>query len=139
MVGLADHQPGAHVEAEVDHRAVGLGDVLSVQRRVGAGVHDIGGAGVEEEGQVHASRDQHHEAVQGDFAEHERPVIGEDLVERLAGELRAADAVVDGAHQALGDHRAAPAAGGQPGADRSAARSQATPSRTPPTTAAAPP
>ena len=44
--------------------------------------------------------DQHDEAVEGDLAEHERPVVGEDLVERLAREARAAEAVVEPADAA---------------------------------------
>ena len=97
-------QPGAHVEAQVHDRSVGLRHVHAAQRCVRAVVDDVLRARVEEEREVHAGDDEDHEAVEGDLAEHERPVVGEDLVEGLAREARAAEAVVEPAHQAVQHH-----------------------------------
>ena len=55
--------------------------------------------------------EQDDEAVQGDLAEHERPVVGEDLVERRAGEPRRAEAVVDPAGDRSGGSTATVAHG----------------------------
>jgi hypothetical protein len=50
---------------------------------------------VEEERQVDAGRDEQHEDVQRDLAEQERPVVGEEVAERLLDERRAARPLVD--------------------------------------------
>ena len=49
---------------------------------VGAVVDDVLGRGDEVEAQEDARGDQHHEGVEGDLAQEERPVVGEDLVEQ---------------------------------------------------------
>ena len=58
-------------------------------------VHDLVLAVVEEEREVHAGDDEHEERVERDLAEHERPVVGEGLVEGLASGVRHAEARVD--------------------------------------------
>src|SRR5207248_2833141 len=50
---------------------------------------------VEEERQVDAGRDEQQEAVEGNLAEQERPVIGEDIPQRLADERSGAAAPVE--------------------------------------------
>ena len=52
-------------------------------------------AGLEEEREEDAGDDQDDEAVERDLAEHERPVVREDLVEGLARDLGRAEPVVD--------------------------------------------
>ena len=99
VVDLADDEAGTHVEAQVDGRAVGLRHVHARQRGVGAVVDDVLGAGMEEEREEDAGEHEDDEAVEGDLAEHERPVVGEDLVERLAGEAGPAEAVVEPADE----------------------------------------
>ena len=47
-------------------------------------VDDLARLGVEEEREVDAGEDQDDEAVEGELADHERPVVGEHLVERGA-------------------------------------------------------
>ena len=94
VVGLAHQQAGAHVEREADRRGVGLGHVLAPQRRVAAVVHDLVAGGHEVQGQEDAGAQQDDERVEGDLAEHERPVVGEDLVEERPAALGDAQAVV---------------------------------------------
>ena len=42
VVDLADDEPGAHVEAQAQHRGVGLGDLCPPERGVGAGTTSLG-------------------------------------------------------------------------------------------------
>ena len=95
MMDLADDEAGADVEAQRDGRLVRLRHVQAAQRRVAALVHDVAAAGMEEEGEVDAGQDEDDEAVHGDLAEQERPVVGEDVIEDVVGELRHAESVVD--------------------------------------------
>ena len=95
VVDLTHHQAGAHVEAEVEARPVGRRHGLTAQRRVHPVVDDLACARLEEEREVDTGQHEHRERVHGDLADHERPVIGKDLVERGPGELRRAESVVD--------------------------------------------
>ena len=106
VVRLADQQAGAHLEREVDDRPVRLGHPEPAQRLVRPVVVRLRRAGVEEEGQVDAGRDEHEERVQRHFAEQERPVIGEDVAERLFYERRRRGTFVEVADRAA-DHGAA--------------------------------
>ena len=99
VVDLADHQPGAHVEADVDRGPEGVGHVHAVQRRVVPVVDDLLGARLKEEREERAREHEHDEAVEGDFAEHERPMVRKDLVEGAAREAGRAETVIDPANQ----------------------------------------
>src|SRR5215216_6626172 len=99
---------------------------------------------MEEEREEHAGQHEHDEAVEGDLSEHERPVVGEHLVERLARESCAAQAVVEPANEAVQHDGAASkwtsgGRGERPGLACSSRLSQRTKRKTPPTTAARPP
>src|SRR5690606_26123147 len=67
------------------------------------------GAGVEEERQVDAGQDQDDERVERQLADHERPVVGEDLVEGRPAQLGGAETVVDPAGEAVGQQPLGPA------------------------------
>ena len=54
-----------------------------------------------EQGQVDAGGDQDDERVHGDLADHERPVVREDLVQARCGTVRRAEALVDGVQRLL--------------------------------------
>ena len=84
VVDLAHDQPAADVEGDVQRRVVGPRHLHAVQRHVGAVVADLGHRGVEEERQEGAGQQQDDERVERDLAHHERPVVGEDLVQLLA-------------------------------------------------------
>ena len=109
VVGLAHHQPGPHAERDVDDRGVGLGHATGRRGacRVRGRRRRLAG-GVVEQGQVDPRRQQDHEAVHGDLADHERPVVREDLVHRRAEPLRRPQAVVGPVQRLL---RAWPACG----------------------------
>ena len=85
VVRLADQQARLHVERDVERRAVRLGHLRPLQRRVRAVVDGRRGARLEEERQVDAGRDEDDEAVERDLAEQERPVVGEDVAQRACG------------------------------------------------------
>ncbi len=87
VVDLADEQPAAHVEADLQGGEVGLRHEHPAQRRVGALVGRLPHRRVEEEGEVHAGQQQHDEAVERQFAQEERPVVGEDLADHRPGRL----------------------------------------------------
>ena len=103
VMRLPDQQPGLPPVREVDRRAVRLRHRRSAQRRVRPVVDDVRVARLEEERQVDARRDEDEEAVERDLAEQERPVVGEDIVERLLDETRRADARFEEPDAAL-DH-----------------------------------
>ena len=105
MVDLTHEQPGAHVEAQVDGRAVRLGHVHALQRSVAAVVNDLGRAGMEEERQVHARGDEYDERIQGQLTEHERPVVGKHLVQCGAHEVGGTEATIEPASDALRGRR----------------------------------
>ena len=98
VVGLADEQAGLVLERDVDDRAVGLAHLVALEGLVGPVVDGLRQARLEEEGEVHARRDEHDECVEGDLPEQERPVVGEQVAERLPQERRAAGALVEEAN-----------------------------------------
>ncbi len=105
MVDLPHHEAGANVEGHLERRLVGGRHVHAAQRRVAAVVHDVARIGNEEEREVHAGEDQDHQAVHGDLADHERPVVGEHLVERGASEPRGTEPLVEPRGDATRDHQ----------------------------------
>ena len=95
VVGLADEEPGACREREDDDRPVGLAHLDAVEGFVGAVVDDGQRRGVEEEHQVDAGRDEHHERVERDLTEQERPVVGEEIAQALLQQGRARGRAVE--------------------------------------------
>ena len=92
---LPDEQATADVETDVQRGGVRLGHVDAVERHVGALVDDLGHAGLVEEGEVGAGEEDHDEGVEGDLAQHEGPVLGENLGQAAREELVAAQALVN--------------------------------------------
>ncbi len=95
MVGLAHQQAGLHVEGKPDRRGIGLGYLLALEREIAAVIDDLVGGGNVVQRQEHTGSEQHHKRIQGDFPQHERPVVGEDLVEECPAALGDTQAVVD--------------------------------------------
>ena len=83
VVHLPHQQAAADVEGDVQRRGVGLGHRYAAQLGVGALVDRLGHARDEPERQEDAGQQQDDEAPQRDLAEHEGPVVGEDLAEVL--------------------------------------------------------
>ena len=83
VVHLAHQQAAAHVEGEPQARGVGLGHVDAAQLVVGPVVLDLAHAGGEPQGQEDAGQEEHDEAPQRDLAQHEGPVVREDLAQVL--------------------------------------------------------
>jgi hypothetical protein len=106
VVHLPHDEAGAHLEADVERRAVGGGHLDPAQGLERAVVDDLTARRFEEEREVHAGADQHHEAVERDLAQHERPVVGEHAVERLGREGRAAHAIVEPPQEPARQHGA---------------------------------
>jgi hypothetical protein len=104
VVHLAHQQPGADLERQPQHRVVGGRDLLAPQRLVGAVVDHLADRRVVEEGHEDAGEDQHHQAEQGDLAEQERPVVGEDLAHRGAREAGGPQPLVEVLERALDHH-----------------------------------
>ena len=94
VVDLPDEQAAADVEGDPERRAVGVGHRHALQRDVGAVVDDLGGARDEPEREEGAGQQADDHRVHRDLAEHERPVVGEDLLGEEGDALRAAEAVV---------------------------------------------
>ena len=101
VVDLPHQQAAADVEADVQRRGVGLGHLHALQRRVRALVHDLDHARLEPERQERPGQQQDDEGVQGDLAQHERPVVGEDLLDVAPEEGGGPEALVDEAQRAL--------------------------------------
>src|SRR5581483_1294757 len=95
VVDLAHDQSRANAERQVDDRLVGAGHRHAVQRQIRPVVRDLRRRRIEEQPEEDARRDEYDEAVQRDLAEHERPVIGKDLLQRVLGELGRAQPVVE--------------------------------------------
>ena len=95
VVHLAHQQATADVEREVERRGHRRRHLDALQRHVGAVVVDLDHRRLEEEGQERAREQDDDEAVQRDLAEHERPVVGEDLAPELLDDARHAGALVD--------------------------------------------
>ena len=103
VVRLPDEQPSLHRRRDVQHRPIRLAHVLSAQRHVRPVVDDLRGRVDEEQRQVDAGGDEDDERVQRHLAEQERPVVGEQVAERLAEERRGSAALVEEADD-LPDH-----------------------------------
>ena len=95
VVDLADDQAAANVEADVERRRVGVGHGDAVERHVAAVVDGLAHRRIEEERQVGAGEQQDDERVERDLAHHERPVVGEDLVQLSAQRAGDTQALVD--------------------------------------------
>ena len=83
VVDLADEQPAADVEGDLQRALERPRHVDAAQVLEGPVVDDLFHGGVEEQREVGARQQQHDEAVERDLTEHERPVRREDLVELL--------------------------------------------------------
>ena len=94
VVHLPHEQSTAHVEGDVDRRGHRVGHQHAAQRVVGAVVDDLGHARVVPECEEHAGQEQDHEAPQGDLAQHEGPVVREDLAQVLLHRGAQAQALV---------------------------------------------
>ena len=81
VVDLADEQPAADLEGDVEGGLIRPGHLNAVERLVHPVVGDLGHRRVEEQREVHTGQQQHDEAVQRDLAKQERPVGREDLVQ----------------------------------------------------------
>ena len=121
VVRLADQQPGLAVEGQVDR---GRGRRSSSPGRAAAGSARgrrlCAVLGSKKKRQVDARRDEDEERVERDLAEQERPVVGEDVAQRLAQERRRAGALVEEADERRGSRESASACRTphQDGADR---------------------
>ena len=104
VVHLPEHQPAPDLEADPEDARVGLRHRGAVERAVRAVVDDLARRRLEEEREERSREDQDDEAVQGDLAQHERPVVRKDLVQRVLREARRPEAVVEPARDALRDH-----------------------------------
>ena len=94
VVHLTHEQAAAHVEGQLQGRGVRLGHLHAAQRVVGALVVDLAHARDVPEGQEDTREQQDHEAPEGDLAEHEGPVVREDLAQVLLHHGREAEPVV---------------------------------------------
>ena len=79
VVDLAHEQATADVEGQLQGGGVRPRHLDAVQRCVGALVGGEAHRRVEPQGEEGAGDQQHDEAVEGDLAQHEGPVVGEDL------------------------------------------------------------
>jgi len=95
VMGLAHQKAGADVEREVDGRTVGLRDALAPQWHITPVVHDLVSRGHVVQGQEDPGAQQNDEGVEGDLPQHERPVVGEDLVEERTAALSRAQSVIE--------------------------------------------
>ena len=94
VVHLPQQQPAADVERQEQRGAVRLRHPDAAHRVVGALVLDLAHRRHVPEGQEHAGEQQDDEAPQRDLAQHERPVVGEDLAELLLHGRAEAEALV---------------------------------------------
>lgn len=84
VVQLPDQQSAPHVEADVQRRPVRLRHPYPVQRTVRTVVDDLRHRRGEEQGEPDAGQQQDDEAVEGELAQEEPPVVGEGLVQQAA-------------------------------------------------------
>ena len=101
VVDLPDQQAAADVEGNVQRGLVGLRHRDAVELGVRAVIHHRGHRRLEEQGQVGAGEQQDHERPERDLAEHERPVVREDLAHQDPDASGAAEPVVQPAAQAV--------------------------------------
>ena len=104
VMDLAHHEPRAHLVGDPQNRRVGGGHHVAPQRRVGAVVDDLLRRRDVEEGEERPREHEDDEAVHGDLAEHERPVIRERLAERATRERRRGETVVEPFHDPAHHH-----------------------------------
>jgi hypothetical protein len=95
VVHLTHEQATAHLEGQVQRRLVRGRHLGAAQRRVRPLVRDLPHRRVEEEGQERAGEQQDDEREQGDLAQQEGPVVGEDLVQQAAQRGRRLETVVE--------------------------------------------
>ena len=95
VVDLADQQAAAQVERDVQRRVQRRRHLDAAHREEGTRVVRRDHRCLEEERQERAREQHDDEAPQRDLAEHERPVVGEDLAAELLDEAREAGALVD--------------------------------------------
>ena len=95
VVDLAYEQTAADVERQPQGRVERGRHLDAAHRQVGAGVVRRHHGRLEEERQERSREQDDDEAPQRDLAEHERPVVGEDLAPELLDEAREAGALVD--------------------------------------------
>jgi hypothetical protein len=81
VVHLPDQQAAAYVKGDVQGGGVGLGHHDALEGDVGAVIDDLDHARLVEQGEEDTGQQHHDEAVEGDLTQHERPVVGEDLLE----------------------------------------------------------
>ena len=94
VVDLPHQQAAADVERQSQRRGEGLGHLDAAQLRVAAFVRRLAHARVEPQGEEDAAEEQDHEAPERDLAQHEGPVVGEDLAQVLLGQGGQAEPVV---------------------------------------------
>ena len=76
-------RPARTLKLRLTRREVRLRHVHAVERQVRPVVDDVGRRGHEVQREEDAGGEQDDEGVEGDLADHEGPVVGEDLVEHL--------------------------------------------------------
>lgn len=95
VVDLPDQESTAQIEGDVQRRLERRGHLDTPHRSVGAGVVGLDHGRLEEERQEGSGEEHHDEAPERDLAEHERPVVGEDLASELLDEAGEAGALID--------------------------------------------
>ena len=86
MVHLANEKATADIEGDIERRGVRLRHLYSLERNVRALVHNFNHRGLEEQREVGAGQQDDDEAIQRDLAEHEGPMIWENLTQTAAEE-----------------------------------------------------
>ena len=95
VVDLPHEEATAQIERDVQCRLECCRHLDAAHRSVGTGVVRLDHRRVEEERQEGSGQEHDHEAPQRDLAEHERPVVGEDLATQLLDEAGEAGALID--------------------------------------------
>src|SRR5438093_4305617 len=98
-MSLAHEQARGNVEGEVQRRVVRLRDLETLKRRIRTVVDGQRLAWLEEERQIDAGCDEDDERIERDLPEQERPVIREDVPQRLAQQRGCTEALVDEANE----------------------------------------
>ena len=84
MVHLADKEPAAHLEGQVQGCLIRPGHLHAIQRKIRTVVDDLGDRRVEEECEVDTGQQQDKKAIERNLTEHKRPVGGKYLVNLAA-------------------------------------------------------
>jgi hypothetical protein len=95
VVDLPHQQPTADVERQMQGGGVGLGHHHATKWRVASLVGHLTHARDVPEGKEDAAEQEHDEAPQRDLAEHERPVVGEDLADVLLDQRSESEPLVE--------------------------------------------